>query len=859
MKDLRKFYPLLIILTFSIVAFIFFSNGIVGGMSIKGSDSNYSVQNILQTWIKHGSVTRWDGNLGIGDSGNNLLSVYIPVMKALPLKVALSVSYLISMILTFIFMFLFLRDQKLELLASAFGAIAFAFSPHFISLIYGGHMTIVEMPAIIALLLYFTNLVFFKEAKSWVKWIAVIPSGVVWGILLSQEVQRGFYISVALAIYLLFLIKTRLDLSFKEWKKAFKDKRVYLEAVKLVLIAVLLFLTSFHSLRGWLSFAKVDKAEGIAQVQEKSPQEKWEWSTMWSYHPAEIFENLAWGFFGKESGNPETPYWGHFEYYASSEVLGFFVLIFMLLAIALHSHKKKHKILGQEFTLPHIDNATVRIFFWIGLIALLLSMGRYLPGRPLFWLYFKIPFMDKFRIPVKFLAVTAFSWVVVAAYGMQALKDLLANQESEKIVKKVWKGSLILLGLGIIILLSVLMGRSGIMDSFRPKLGNYSSTAADNLVTSSGRMILWSSLFALLMTVFVFRSRFKSLKPGILWLIIPVMLIEMWTVDKFYLNKSYFNADEFYAGERVVDILKAGTPGSRHALTLLIPNQGRIASIPLTTQYQKYKMYDFIMNNLDVMDISGSSRGDDLVSNMYMQYLIRSIGLNGIQTLDDILNMDAHLFQMTGTRYIITDGYLYAGQQPMVILYNMVSNDSYLYLTNAKSQQGRDHFIFEVKDVIPRLALYEGYIISDQNEQDLYSLADPGFDYQHYLIVQGTEKKTNATLNKFKEVPILEMKPWSIRTEVDTLQESYVLHNIRYSTAWQPYIDGIAAPLEKANYLMQAVKVPAGKHTVEFRFEPDQKWAHLSKYMVWLASFSVLLLSGLGIVSFIKNKKGADE
>jgi vacuolar-type H+-ATPase catalytic subunit A/Vma1 len=37
---------------------------------------------------------------------------------------------------------------------------------------------------------------------------------------------------------------------------------------------------------------------------------------------------------------------------------------------------------------------------------------------------------------------------------------------------------------------------------------------------------------------------------------------------------------------------------------------------------------------------------------------------------------------------------------------------------------------------------------------------------------------------------------------------------------WKASVDGDAQPIQRANYLFRAVRVPAGRHTVRFRYQP---------------------------------------
>lgn len=47
-----------------------------------------------------------------------------------------------------------------------------------------------------------------------------------------------------------------------------------------------------------------------------------------------------------------------------------------------------------------------------------------------------------------------------------------------------------------------------------------------------------------------------------------------------------------------------------------------------------------------------------------------------------------------------------------------------------------------------------------------------------------------------------------------------VLSEIYYNRGWNAYVDGQKADYVKTNYALRGIAIPAGKHTVEFRFEP---------------------------------------
>lgn len=93
-------------------------------------------------------------------------------------------------------------------------------------------------------------------------------------------------------------------------------------------------------------------------------------------------------------------------------------------------------------------------------------------------------------------------------------------------------------------------------------------------------------------------------------------------------------------------------------------------------------------------------------------------------------------------------------------------------------------------------------------------------------------------------VKLVAYEPNDLKYEVSSEKGGVVVFSEIYYPGWQAYIDGVEAPHGRADYILRAMNVPAGKHTVEFKFDP--KSLHTTETIAFVAlgllAMAVLLL-----------------
>jgi len=294
----------------------------------------------------------------------------------------------------------------------------------------------------------------------------------------------------------------------------------------------------------------------------------------------------------------------------------------------------------------------------------------------------------------------------------------------------------------------------------------------------------------------------KYLLPGL----ILVILIDLWGVDRRYINNTHFVParqirQQFTQSEADKSILNDKDPNFRVFAIYRNPFS------EVNTSYFHKSIGGYHGAKLQ--------RYQDLIDHYLAgdyQSLVTFLQENqSIEGFDDLLST-MPVVNMLNTRYIIV-------HPEMPAVFNPYAMGNAWLVQDVK-------MVTSVKDELFAL-----------QTEDLHKTAVIHADFAPYL-----ENVTIGTSGGSIGLTAYHPEQLTYQANVDTPQLA-VFSEIFYPAGWKAYINGEEVPVLRADYLLRAVPIPAGESTIEFRFEPASY--HFGKMLAALGSLVILGLIGL--------------
>lgn len=786
MKKFKKFSPhLIVILLFVVISFTYFSPVLQGKLLDMADITHHKGMSKEVTDFREstGEEALWTNSMFSGmpayqistRSNGNLIQY---VAKAISLGIPRPANLLFLYLLGF---YLLLLSLKVDYRLSAVGAIAFSFSSYFFIIIMAGHMTkahaIAYVPMVVAAVLYTYS-------------GRMLLGGVLTALAVALELYANhLQITYYLVLMLILIGLVQFVKDFKANNLIDFSKRSGI----LILAALLASATAVTRLSTTMEYGTEStrgKSELTNNLDNKTSGLDKDYATSWSYGVAETFTLLIPNFYGGASQGELTTdsetyqaikrapnakqlikqlplYWGTQPFtsgptYAGSIVM--FLFIFGLLFV----------------------KSEMRVWILLATImSITLAWGKnFMPLTDLFLDYF--PGYNKFRAVSMILVIAEFTLPLL---GFVALNKFLTSDSDNK-KKPLQLAFYIVGGLTLIFALipSLFFDFVGGQDANLAKNGwpidALQADRAGILSADAWRSFTFITLSFGTMWMFLknkISSKYVILIVGVL------VLTDMWTVNKRYLN------DDNFARKSKVQVPYQATAADQQILRDKDPN--------------------FRVFNQSVSTFNDASTS----------YFHKSIG-------------GYHGAKLKRYQELIEN---HIAQGNMAVL-NML-NAKYFITPQGQAQQnpgamGNAWFVNKINIVANADAEITAL---DRFNPANSAIVDTRFSEQMIIGLDNTG--TSITLAEYK--------PNYLKYNSTTAKDGIAIFSeIYYDKGWNAYLDGELKPHFRANYVLRGMKIPAGNHVVEFKFEPAVY--HVSERIA-LASSVVLLL----LLAFVSVKE----
>lgn len=821
MNWFKKLLPdLVVILFFAVIAFLYFFPAVTEGRilaqhdAVAGIGSGREMQEYLE---KTGERTRWTNSIFGGmptyqmapsyDSTNTLGFIQQVYHLFLPTYVW----YVFVMLLGF---YILLRAFDFKVWLASLGAVLWAFSSYFFIIIAAGHiwklMTLAYIPPTIAGMV----LVYRK------KWLA---GGVVTALFVALQIfsnhpQMSYY-------FLFVMLFMAIAYGVLAWQKKqlpdfFKSTGVLVVAG---LVGVCVNLSNLYhtyeyskeSMRGKSELVKENSADQTDSGLERS------YITQWSYGIGETFSLLVPNVKGgasvplaanekaMEKANPAYQslyaqlgqYWGEQPGTSGPVYVGAFVMFLFILGLFIVKGPMKWAlVVGTVFSIT-------------------LSWGHNFMGLTDFFIDY-IPMYSKFRAVSSILVIAEFTIPLLA---MLALKEVMERPALFAEQKKAFYISFGLTG-GLSLLFALFptvffpsyvssMEMNALQgaipaDQLAPILVNLEEMRRSLFTADAWRSFFVIVIGCVLLGGYLFRKWNAKVTVGALLLL---CIVDMWSVNKRYLYDELFVAKGtemkpfLEPSETDKEILKDKT------LDYRVLNMATNTFNENNTAYWHKSIGGYHAAKLRRYQemIEAHIQGE-------METLFTKIPKVGAD-LSKIDVTDTPVLDMLNTRYYIVP----LQQGATAPLFN-------------PHALGNAWLVKEVK-----------YVNNANEEID----AIHGMNPRETAIVDKrfaeTVKQPAAMPDSLDNIVLKSYAPNALQYEVDTKQGGTVVFSEIYYPGWRSYIDGEEVSHGRANYILRAMNVPAGKHTIEFVFDPQS--LHATETIAFIA-LGIMLLGALGAI-----------
>jgi hypothetical protein len=693
--------------------------------------------------------------------------------------------------LYFLGFYVLLMVLKIDPLKAFFGALAFGFSTYLIIILGVGHNAKAHAIAYMPMVLAGVLLVFQRK---------FILGGILTMIAAALEIQANHFqmtyylLLLLLVVTIFYIVKFAKEKAFKDLAKAFG---VFAIAG---ILAIGANATNLLATAEYAKFSTRDKSE-LTFNPDGSPKTdsnamSYDYITEYSYGIAESLNLIAPRLFGG-SNNEDLG--------IDSEMFQFIVQQGVPSYEAANLVKQMPTYWGDQPIVAAPAYIGIVVFFFFVLafftekrkikyilatgafVALVLSWGKNFPLVTNFFIDY-VPMYNKFRAVSSIQVLLELCVPALATLGLYQFFKIEDKKQQWNIL---WKSGAIVFG----ILISLFFFK-GTFDFSGQNDGYYAQAYGPEFmsVLKEDRMSLYVSdilrSMGFLITVFsiLFLVTKNAVKPVTSIIIIGVLMVG----DLFFIAKNYVNKESFVSAREMDQPFQ--------------PTQANAQILQDTAVFRVFEV-NGAMNSARASYFHQSIGGYHAAKPRRMQQLFDyHIAKNNVRVLN-----------MLNAKYVIQANE--DGQQ--IPLLNQNTNGNAWFIEKVK-------FVSTAVEEIKALDS-----LDTKNEVVMNSLVN--------------EIKENTYVkDSLASIQLTQYQPNHLKYVSNNKNDGFaVFSEMYYSKGWKATIDGKEARIFNVNYVLRGLQIPAGKHTIEFKFEPEV--VKTGSAIALISTILMVLLVGLGL------------
>lgn len=824
MNLFKKLIPdLIVVILFAVISFAYFFPAVTEGRILAQHDAVAGIgsgQEQKEYLEKTGERTRWTNSIFGGMPTYQMAPSYDStdtlgfIQKIYHLFLPTYVWYVFVMLLGF---YILLRAFNFKVWLSALGAIIWAFSSYFFIIIAAGHIwkfvTLAYIPPTIA------GMVLVYRGK-------YLGGALLTALFVALQISANH---PQMSYYFLFVM---LFMAIAYGVMAYRENKLphFIKASCILVVAGILgvcvnlsnlyhtYQYSKESMRGKSELVKENSANQTDSGLER------DYITQWSYGIGETFSLLVPNVKGGASvplaANEDAmkkadpmyrgiygqlgQYWGEQPGTSGPVYVGAFVMFLFVLGCFIVKGPMKWALLA----------GTV--------FSIVLSWGKNFMGPTDFFIDF-VPMYNKFRAVSSILVIAEFTIPLLA---VMALKEVLDRPSLIKEQAKAFYISLALTG-GVSLLFAVAPHvffssfvssmemaalQNGIpQDQLAPLLVNLEEIRVSIFTSDAWRSVVIIVVGVALLMAYVSGKINAKLTVAA---IAVLCLVDMWGVNKRYLYDSQFVAK----GSEMQPYLKPSETDKEILKDKSLDY--RVLNLAVNTFNENSTAYWH--KSIGGYHAAKLRRYQEIIEE-HIQGEMNGIFTKLTEAGGDMSKVEADAFpvlNMLNTRYFILP--LQGGQTAPV--FNPYANGNAWFVDDVKYVDNANEEIDALHDTNP---LYTAIVDKKFAEQ-----------------IKSPVVSDNVSSDTLRSITLTDYQPNALKYEVDSKNGGVVVFSEIYYPGWISYIDGKEVEHGRADYILRAMNVPAGKHQIEFKFDP--KSLHTTETIAYTA-LAILALGAIAV------------